>query len=87
MCLWVHLKDVPSAAFLIPNKDPMEPQLFSFHFSLPMGYAESVPDFCMATKTVAEMSNASLGYRHRSKAHPLESNVATRAADDSGEPT
>ena len=65
---------------------PIEPQLFGFHFSLPMGYAESVPYFCMATKTVAEMSNASLGYRHRSKVHPLESNVAKRASADSGEP-
>ena len=43
MRLWVRMEDAPSVAFLIPKKNPGNPQLVGFHLSLPMGHVDSVP--------------------------------------------
>ena len=49
MRLWVSMEDVPSVAFLIPKKIPSDTHMVVFHLSLPMGYIDSAPFFCMAT--------------------------------------
>ena len=49
MGLWVRMKDFPSVAFIIPKKNPRDQQLVGFHLSLPMGYVDSAPYFCMET--------------------------------------
>ena len=43
MGLWVRMEDVPSVAFLIPNKNPRNLQLVGFNLSLPVGYLYSTP--------------------------------------------
>ena len=57
MGLWVRMKDFPSVAFIIPKKNPRDQQLVGFHLSLPMGYYDSGPYFCMSIETVTDTSN------------------------------
>ena len=59
MRLWVSMEDVPSVAFLIPKKDPSNPLLVGFHLSLPMGYIDSAPYFCMVTEKISNLVNKS----------------------------
>ena len=51
MRLWLIMEDVPSIDFLIHKKNTRETQLVVLHLSLPMGYIDSAPYFCMATDT------------------------------------
>ena len=63
MRLWVRMEDVPSSAFLIPKKTPSNTQLVGFHISVPMGYIDSAPYFCMAMDTVADLANEAISQR------------------------
>ena len=54
------MEGIPSVAFLIPKKTPRDTQLVGFHISLPMGYIYSATYFCMATETLADLSNKSI---------------------------
>ena len=57
MRLWVRMEDALSVAFLIPKKTSSYTHQVGFHLSLPMGYIDSAPYFCMATETVADLEN------------------------------
>ena len=65
------MEDVPSVALLIPKKTPNNTQLLVFHLSLPMGYIESAPYFCMATETVADLTNEVISQREQAGEHSL----------------
>ena len=60
ICLWVRMDDVPSVAFLIPKKTPSDTQLVGFHHSVPMGYINSAPYYCMAMETVSNLANKAI---------------------------
>ena len=45
MRLWVRMEDIPSAAFLIPKKNPSNTHLVGFHISVPMWNIDSDPYF------------------------------------------
>ena len=82
MRLWVSMEDFPSAALLIPKKSPSNTQLVGFHISLPMGYINSAPCFCVATGTVADLANEAISQRKQAGEHPLKLTSEIRAADD-----
>ena len=84
MRLWVIMDDVPYVAFLAPNKTPRNQQLLGFTLSLPMGYIDIAPYFCMSTKTVADLSNKAIDQRDVTSKHPMEKAPEDRAADDKG---
>ena len=60
MRLWVRMEYVRSFTFLIPNKNTSDTQLVVFHLSLPMGYIDSAPYFCIATETVTNIANEAI---------------------------
>ena len=72
MRLWVRMEDVPSVAFLIPKNTPSDTQLVGFHLSLPMGYVDSAPYFCMAMETVANLTNKVISQREQTDKHLLD---------------
>ena len=72
MRLWVRLKDTLSVTFLIPMKNPTDKQLLGFHISLPMGYVDITPYFCMYTENIADMANFSMDGRQVAPPHPLK---------------
>ena len=63
MRFWVSMEDVLSVAFLIPKKTSNGTHLAGFHLSLPMGYIDSGPYFCMATEMVADLANKTISHR------------------------
>ena len=77
---------VPSVAFLLPKKTPSNTHLVVFRLSLLMGYINSAPSFCMATKTVANLANEAISQRYQAREHLLEMAGKARSADDSGTP-
>ena len=46
-----------------PIKKPSDTQLVGFHLSLPMGYVDNAPYFCMTTETVADLANKAISQR------------------------
>ena len=63
MRMWVRMEDVPSVAFLIPKKKLIDTQMVGFNLSLPMGYVDNAPYFCMTTETVADLANEAISPR------------------------
>ena len=55
--LWFHLEDLPSVELLLPKWNTYGLQLVGLHISLPMGFINSAPLFCMETETVSEFSH------------------------------
>lgn len=49
---------LPRLAFVVPLHVADAKQLIDFHLLLPMGYDNSAAYFCCATKTVANLANA-----------------------------
>ena len=86
MRLWVRVEDVPSLAFLISNKTPINTQLVGFHASLPMRYINSALYFFMAAETVANLANESISQREQAVGHPLKMVDKARAAKCAGAP-
>ena len=86
MRLWVRIEDVLSVAFLIPKKTPSYTQLVGFYLSLPMGYINSAPYFCMVTETVDDLANADISQREQAGKNPLDLAAESRAAHDAGAP-
>jgi hypothetical protein len=70
-CIWVRASDVPKLGILFPAASGEE-YLVGFPLSLPMGWTESPKIFTAATKTVADMTNASLKSGDRFPAHHLD---------------
>ena len=60
MMLWMRMEDVLSVAFLVPKKTPNNTQLVRFQLSLPMGYINSAPYFCMVAGTTADLENKAI---------------------------
>ena len=69
-----------------PQEKPSNTQLLGFHLSLPMGYVDTAPYFCMVTETVADLANESISQRYQAHEHPLEMAAEARAADNSSAP-
>ena len=70
--IWVHFKDIPSVAFLVPKATPEEDELVGFHLSTPMGYMESAAFFCATTRTVKDRTLDTLYTRHNTPPHHIE---------------
>jgi hypothetical protein len=54
--VWVRIRDIPKLGITFPSLDGEEPPI-AFPLCLPMGWTESPPYFCSATKTVADLAN------------------------------
>jgi hypothetical protein len=54
--VWLNMADIPKLAVSIPSNEGEE-TLLAFPLVLPMGWTESPPYFCTATKTVTDVSN------------------------------
>ena len=80
------MEDVPSVTLLVSKKSPSNQQLVRFHLSLPMGYFDSAPYFCIATNMVADLVNKTIAQRDVARAYPLEQSAEARATDDAGVP-
>ena len=83
MRFWVRIEDVPSISLLLPKKNTSDTQLVGFHLSLPMGYIDSAPYFCMATDRFTDLANETISLRDQTDEHPLDLATEARAADDS----
>ena len=55
-----------------------------FHLSTPMGYVESSPFFCAATKTVKDMVKNTMASIHDAHKNPLEKSTETLHVDGTG---
>ena len=86
MRLWVRMEDVLYIAFLFLKKTPRYTNLVGFHLSLPMGYINSDPYFCMATETVSDLAKEAISQREQAEYHPLELAAKARASNDIGDP-
>ena len=75
------MEDVPFVAFFIPKENPSNTQLAVFHLSLPMGYVDNAPYFCMAMETVANLANKAISHREQARDHLLEIAVKARLED------
>ena len=87
MRFWVRIEDVPSISLLLPKKNTSDTQLVGFHLSLPMGYIDSAPYFCMATDTVTDIANETIALREQANKHPLDLSTEAKSEDDAGAPT
>ena len=70
--IWVQLADVTAVSLLVTRKKESDLKLVVFHLSIPMGYIESAPLFCMETKRMKELSLNSLHERGAALEHSLE---------------
>ena len=51
-----------------------------------MGYINSAPYFCMATKTVVDLANEAISQREQAGEHSFELAAKVRSADDASAP-
>ena len=72
---WLTLDAILMLAVIFP-KYPNEEQMVALPFSLPMGWVESVPYFCAATETIADLANG-LPANKWLPPHPMEELVNT----------
>ena len=79
------MEDVLYVALLTPKKTPSKYYLVGFHLYLPMGYVDSSPYLCIATKTIADLVNKTIYQRDSASKHPLERAAETKVADGAGE--
>lgn len=57
--IWVAADDIPKLGVMVPTL-PREEPLVASPLAQPMGWVESPPTFCAATKTVADLANSAL---------------------------
>ncbi len=74
--VWLRSPDVPLLAVAFPSL-PGEEQLVAFQRVLPMGWTESAPYFCIATETIADLTNARCAAHWDPPRHHLETMAAT----------
>ena len=67
----VHPEDVPTLGVVFPSA-PDGTKLVAFPLTLPMGWVESPPWFCVATETGADITNTWLQDGHTSGPHRLD---------------
>jgi hypothetical protein len=81
--IWLNLHDIPKLAVSIPPLYGDEP-LVALPLALPMGWTESPPYFCVATETVADITNKRLMNHWKPPPHRLEeaANTPPEAAVD-----
>jgi hypothetical protein len=70
-CIWLNVHDIPKLGVVIPNLYGDEP-LLAPPLVLPMGWTESPPYFCAATKTVTDITNRHLANHWKPPPHRLE---------------
>ena len=70
MRVWIRLEDVAKLAFVVPPLPGDTEPLIGFHLSLPIGYVESAPFFCIVTETIADLVNEN--EQRFTHPHPLE---------------
>ena len=58
-CVGLFSKDVPSLGLCLPP-GPDSKTMVASHLVLPMGWVESLPQFCAVTETVADLANTAL---------------------------
>jgi len=75
-CIWLQLQDILKLGMAIPHL-PSEGPLVAFPLALPMGWCNSPPIFCTATKTIADLTNQQLFCHTHYPAHPLETAAMT----------
>ena len=69
-CLFLDSDNAPKLAVLMPKYDG-ELQLVAVPLSLTMGWVSSLPTFCVASKTAADITNVSL-FHHTVPLYQLE---------------
>jgi hypothetical protein len=69
--IWLNLHDIPKLAVSLPPLLGEEP-LLALPLLLPMGWTESLPNFCTATETVADVTNQRLVNHWKPPPHRLE---------------
>ena len=80
--MFLDPEDSPKLSILMPHYKG-EPQLIAIPLSTMMGWVSPLPLFCTASKTMADLTNASL-FKHMVLLHHLED---TASLHDSWEPS
>ena len=77
--MWLQLRNIPKLALVLPPLAGSTEPLIALPLGLPMGWVEPPPWFCVATKTIADVTNMSL-LRPLAMVPPqrLEANANTR---------
>ena len=79
--IWLNIADIPKLACAIPPLYGDEP-LLALPLVLPMGWTQSPPYFCAATKTIADITNKRLANRWPAPPHRLEALAASAPSPD-----
>ena len=58
--IWLNCDDVDKLGIVMPGLTDDDEPLIAFPLSLPMGWVESPPAFCVATETAADLANADI---------------------------
>ena len=69
-CAWLSVDAILKLVVIFP-KYPHEEQMVALPFRLPMGWVESIPYFCAATETTADLANA-IPVKQWLPLHPME---------------
>jgi hypothetical protein len=77
--VWLSLGAIPKLAVALPVYKEEEPMV-ALPLTLPIGWMDSVPYFCSATETVANIANSKPTYVHLPP-HPLEQLANTLPPD------
>jgi hypothetical protein len=75
----VRPPDVLKLGMAFPT-DPDQPQLVAFPITLPMGWTNSLPIFCMAMETIAEVANEGILKWRNPPPHRLDDYASTTPA-------
>ena len=70
MRIWVRLEDLLVASFLVPMEKDSASQLIDVYLFMPMGYVDSVPLFCVVTKTVKDRALNNIHTRGQLRSSP-----------------
>ena len=65
-CIGLRPEDAPKLGLILPSGEEEEPMV-AIPITLPMGWKNSPPLFCMATETVADLANEALRTHQPSK--------------------
>ena len=82
--MFLHPEDTLKLSILMPHYEG-ELQLIAVPLSTTMGWVSSPPTFCMASKTVADLANASL-YKNTVPPHHLEDAASVHNCWESPQP-
>ena len=80
------MEDTTSTAFLLPKLNSDDEQLVGLHLSLPVGFVDSAPYFCMATEAVTDLANQYMPVRNTAPPQLMEGYAAASAETDDAPP-